>query len=147
MSAGRDDLACDGNAIPGGKGSCHVLTLSPFPSDATTIIASWLHPQGNRGSLPGLMVSSGAVRIRFAAHGGRGGEKVVFRAGGSVAIFADGFSVSSTERVLSLDWQSYSLDLRGQSYGDGIIDALELAIDLSHNVAPLAIYVSDIVVE
>jgi hypothetical protein len=140
--------ACAGSRAPDARGACHVIELDSFPDGTSYANAHWLYPRASWGTLPGLLVQSGATRIRFQLRGESGGEKVVFKAGDvQGSAFEDSFSVAPVELVLATSWQAFELDLAGADYSSGIVRGLSWTTNHADNTAPLKFYVDDIVLE
>jgi hypothetical protein len=139
---------CEGNRAPNARGYCHTVTLDAFGNGDTASGASWVYPFDNYGQNPGPRIAAGAQRIRFQARGERGAEKVSFSAGGNAEhTFFDTFKTEPLSVELSTEWRSYSLNLAGFDYANGVVIAFEWIIELSENQAPFRFYVDDIVWE
>ncbi len=77
----------------------------------------WLHPANNWGESKGGYDLTGASKLTFWARGEKGGEVLVFKAGG-VGIgqqYPDSDAVASDPITLTKDWMEYSIDLTGKN--------------------------------
>lgn len=148
VSAGRSSAACDGERAPGGLGNCYAVQVDAFPEGTIRAGATWLYPHGSWGYAPGFVLAPGAERIRFRARGATGGEQLWVKAGGAKgSAFEDSLDVGWQGAKLTSSWQSFSLDLTGQTYDAGVIVGFIWRVESNDNVVPVKFYIDDIVWE
>ncbi len=146
-----DDTTCGGNRSAGGRGFCHEVTFSTFPSGGLGWGGVfWQYPANNWGTMPGLKIAPGATKVRFQARGASGGEKVGFFAGigaGSEA-YADGFKMTNQDFTLTAEWQEYVLTLPSNAdYSKGVVGPLAWGVGSEGNATPVKFYIDDITFE
>jgi len=145
-----DDTTCGGNRSLGGRGSCHVVTFTTFAIGGIMWGGVyWQYPGNNWGTQPGLQVAPGATQIHFRARGDKGGEKVGFFAGiqptNAPAPNADGFAIPNADKVLTTEWQDFSLPMPpGASYAGGVVGPFGWGVGADGNTLPVKFYLDDI---
>jgi hypothetical protein len=145
-----DDTTCGGNRSPGGHGFCHVVTFTSWAMGGIMWGGVfWQYPANNWGTQPGLQVAPGATQIHFRARGDKGGEKVGFFAGiqskSAPLPNADGFEIPNADKVLTTEWQDFSLPLPpGTSYAGGVVGPFAWGVGADGNTLPVKFYLDDI---
>ena len=140
-------LPCPADHLPpSAQGQCHGFAYSPAPGLPETMSwagVAWQFPAFNWGAVPGLDIAPGASRVTFCAWGAQGDEIVDFFAGLTAPV--DEVSVRLAFVHLAATPRRYALDLRGATYGKGVISGFGWTIN-GANVArpPATFFVTDI---
>lgn len=134
----------------GAEGKCYKFTWTI--GDSRWAGVYWQHPTNNWGSEPGKAIDSAQYhQVTFSAASDTDGQAVEFIVGGIQDVtlpYADTFR-ASLDTVLTPDWQTFSIDLTGQTYTEvlgGFAWSASVPASTDPTTAPpVVLYVDDVV--
>ncbi len=102
-----------------GKNPCFKFVYSPKTYSWGGLY--WQYGENNWGERKGIDLSNkGISKVTFWAKGEKGGETILFKAGGIIGrLYNDSFE-SSIEISLTVEWKQYSIDLKGKDLSNVI---------------------------
>ncbi len=136
----------------GHTGNCHKWSFLAKKLDVETGEAYggvfWQAPANNWGMSPGIKTAAGATKVTFRAWGAVGGEVLSFSAGGiTSATCNDDIQLGmagATQVTLTTTPTDYTVDLKGQTYPNGVIGGFVWSAATASIETPVEFYVDDI---
>jgi len=125
---------------------CFRWTYKPGPQGWAAV--AWQYPESNWGQRPGKNMS-GFTRVTFWVRGQRGGERLVFKAGGHTklsAAYPASFEADTNLVELTTDWRRYSISLEGKDLSNTICFLVWVAT-ANQNPDGLVFFIDDIYYE